>query len=186
MIDKRDHLIQTALTLFASEGITVPTAKIAKEAGVANGTLFNYFPSKQDLMDGIYLDIKKELLPLFLDVKEAKNLQETIFMQWQRYIHWAIENPLKHQVMALLKSSHCLSQEAMEKTQDSYRPLQLIFQNGVKKSEIVDIGFEYFCQILASQIDAAINFAAEKKLKGKALEKHLQTGFAILWKGVTP
>ena len=64
MNGKPDHILQTALELFAAEGLAVPTAKIAKKAGVANGTLFNHFPTKQDLIDALYLNNKKEVAQL--------------------------------------------------------------------------------------------------------------------------
>src|SRR5258707_5458751 len=100
MNDKQDHLLQTALELFAAEGLAVPTAKIAKVAEVANGTLFNYFPTKQDLIDALYLAIKNELAQLFLagGAGKAKNLKQTSFAVWNSYFRWAIANPVKHSV----------------------------------------------------------------------------------------
>jgi AcrR family transcriptional regulator len=32
-----------------SQGLSAPTASVAKEAGVANGSLFTYFETKTDL-----------------------------------------------------------------------------------------------------------------------------------------
>jgi AcrR family transcriptional regulator len=33
---------------------------IAQDAGVATGTLFHYFKTKEELIESLYLDIKKE------------------------------------------------------------------------------------------------------------------------------
>jgi len=45
--DKRTAIIEAALKLFTERGFHgTSTAQISKEAGVATGTLFNYFPTK--------------------------------------------------------------------------------------------------------------------------------------------
>ena len=51
-LDKRENFLNAALKLFVANGVqNTSTAAIAKEAGTASGTLFLYFPTKQDLLD---------------------------------------------------------------------------------------------------------------------------------------
>jgi AcrR family transcriptional regulator len=46
--DNREKILTTALTLFTERGFFgTPTSLISKEAGVATGTLFFYFPPKR-------------------------------------------------------------------------------------------------------------------------------------------
>lgn len=46
----RQAILQAALALFAEKGFYQTTTKaISRRAGIAEGTLFNYFPSKEDL-----------------------------------------------------------------------------------------------------------------------------------------
>ena len=48
--EKRNNFMSSALKLFVANGVQhTSTAEIAKEAGTAAGTLFLYFPTKQDL-----------------------------------------------------------------------------------------------------------------------------------------
>ncbi len=48
--DKRTTIMKAALKLFTERGFHgTSTAQISREAGVATGTLFNYFPTKEDL-----------------------------------------------------------------------------------------------------------------------------------------
>src|SRR6267142_2801271 len=186
MNGKQDHILQTALELFAAEGLAVPTAKIAKKAGVANGTLFNYFPTKQDLIDALYLNNKKEVAQLFLagGVGKAKSLRESSFVVWNSYVRWAINNPLKHMVMNLFKTAHVLSPKVLAQADDIFKPLHELVQNGIKKGEVRNLGLDYFYQIQAAQIGVSIDQASARNLKGKAMEAHILTGFDIYWKGV--
>ena len=57
--DKREAILKTALNLFTERGFhNTPTSLIAKEAGVATGTLFHYFKNKEILINELYLHIK--------------------------------------------------------------------------------------------------------------------------------
>src|SRR5580658_5859285 len=131
MNGKQDRIMHTALGLFAAEGLAVPTAQIAKKSGVANGTLFNYFPTKQDLIDALYLSLKKEVTQLYLAVgaDKAKNLKESSFAVWNSYVHWAIADPLKHKVMSLLRSSNVLSARVLAESEDVFKPFYELMQD---------------------------------------------------------
>ena len=63
---KRQALLEAALELFAEHGLTrASTAQIAKRAGVASGTLFFHFNSKEELIhalfDQVYLDAPAQI-----------------------------------------------------------------------------------------------------------------------------
>src|ERR1700676_4404378 len=132
MNGKKEQILESALRLFATEGLAVPTAKIAKEAGVANGTLFNYFSTKQDLIDALYLTLKKEVAQLLLagGADKAKSLKESSFIVWNSYLRWAITSPLKRKVMNLFKTAHVLSPKILAKADDIFKPLHKLVQNG--------------------------------------------------------
>jgi AcrR family transcriptional regulator len=55
---KRDELIQAAATVFARSGfLRTKMAHIAEEAGVGKGTLYEYFPSKDDLFLAVCINL---------------------------------------------------------------------------------------------------------------------------------
>jgi TetR/AcrR family fatty acid metabolism transcriptional regulator len=54
-IDKRAGILDAALRTFVKRGYPkTKVAEIASEAGVAEGTLYNYFPSKEDLLLALF------------------------------------------------------------------------------------------------------------------------------------
>ena len=61
-MDKRKQILDAALKLFVELGFHgTPTSMIAKEAGVANGTLFHYFATKDELVIALYVAIKNQM-----------------------------------------------------------------------------------------------------------------------------
>jgi AcrR family transcriptional regulator len=57
-IEQRARILDSARSLFAAEGFEqVTVSDIARSAGVARATVFNYFPSKHALVDAITEDV---------------------------------------------------------------------------------------------------------------------------------
>ena len=59
--DKRTAILEAATEAVATLGVSAPTAKIAKGAGVAEGTLFTYFANKDELLNRLYQELKMDL-----------------------------------------------------------------------------------------------------------------------------
>jgi AcrR family transcriptional regulator len=54
---RREQILRTALKLFAAQGFdATSTRQIAKEAGIAEGLIFHYFPTKASLLTAILTD----------------------------------------------------------------------------------------------------------------------------------
>lgn len=90
--DKKQALLEAATVAFAQSGIAASTSLIARNAGVAEGTLFRYFPTKDDLLNALYLHLKQDLCQAML-----ANLDRTITLPkehtrniWNSYVDWGI------------------------------------------------------------------------------------------------
>ena len=59
--------MSAAIRVIASQGLGAPTATIAKEAGVSNGSLFTYFETKADLLNHLYVELKAEMAAAAMD-----------------------------------------------------------------------------------------------------------------------
>lgn len=57
----RDRILAAANQVFAARGAAASTEEVAAEAGVAIGTVFRHFPTKQDLLAAILKDLLAEL-----------------------------------------------------------------------------------------------------------------------------
>lgn len=49
--EKRNAILLAATRVIVKQGLSAPTAGIAKKAGVPNGSLFTYFETKADLFN---------------------------------------------------------------------------------------------------------------------------------------
>ncbi|MFW5768347.1 MAG: TetR/AcrR family transcriptional regulator [Bacteroidota bacterium] len=66
MEEKRQRIMEEALDLFSREGYqSVSISRIAKQAGISKGNMYNYFDSKQDLLVQLVLDGINDLMQEF-------------------------------------------------------------------------------------------------------------------------
>src|SRR5260370_35990800 len=59
--EKRIAILEAATRIIVARGLSAPTAGIAKEAGVPNGSLVTYFETKTELFNQLYLELKVEM-----------------------------------------------------------------------------------------------------------------------------
>ena len=92
--DKRNAILEAATRLFAERGLAAaPTSTISNWAGVAEGTLFTYFRTKDDLINSLYREIKLELADAMMsDFPRKKNVRTRLRHVWDRYVKWGIAN----------------------------------------------------------------------------------------------
>ena len=61
--EKKQTILDASLKFFVENGFHgTSTAEIAKTAGVATGTLFHYFKTKEELINRLYLHTKESML----------------------------------------------------------------------------------------------------------------------------
>ncbi|WP_274652750.1 TetR/AcrR family transcriptional regulator [Paenibacillus humicola] len=78
----------------ASAGVAASTVRIARNAGVAEGTLFVYFPSKEDLLNQLFVYLKTDLMGFVAaDFPADAGIREQIHHLWSRFIDWGASNP---------------------------------------------------------------------------------------------
>src|ERR1700721_4538603 len=102
--NKRNAILDAATRLFAERGLTAaPTSEISKLAGIAEGTLFTYFQTKDDLINALYREIKLELAGAMMsDFPRKKKVGTNLRHVWDHSVNWGIANPNQRKVLAQL------------------------------------------------------------------------------------
>lgn len=95
VIDKRAAIIDAAVTLFAHKGFygtTVP--EIAEKAGVATGSIYLYFPTKEALVNAALVERKQGMFDAFTAAANGGGDLETRFRRvWRALVAYAIAHP---------------------------------------------------------------------------------------------
>ncbi|UDV17088.1 TetR/AcrR family transcriptional regulator [Enterobacter hormaechei] len=132
--DKKQALLEAATAAFAQSGIAASTALIARNAGVAEGTLFRYFATKDDLLNALYLHLKQDLCQTMLanldrTITEPKEHTRNI---WNSYVDWGIRNPLAHAAIRQIGVSEKLNAETEQAVKDMFPELHELCRRSIR------------------------------------------------------
>ncbi len=183
--EKREAILATALVLFCERGFHgTPTSLISREAGVATGTLFFYFPTKEVLIDTLYRQIKSEAgAALKTGVAHEPAIQQKLCRVWENAITWATENPDKFRFMEQFAHSPFISPPAHEDGMSHFLFLQELIRDGIQEGVIHDYDPGLLCSILASSLSVlAPRIMATPDPEQRALLT--RQGLAFLWNGL--
>src|SRR5260370_36193503 len=99
--DRRNAILSAGARVIASQGLAAPTAAIAKEAGVSNGSLFVYFDTKAALLNELYVALKTEMTAAATAGLDAGGEpREQVRHMWTQWLRWATSNPEKRRAAA--------------------------------------------------------------------------------------
>ncbi len=141
--DKRWRILDAALGVFAEYGVhgtAVPP--IARQAGVAVGTLYRYFASKEQLVNAVFRETKallgeRLLSGLDLSSGDVRRLFEQI---WERLVGFAREEPAAFRFLEMQDHAGYLDASSRQQENTLLGPLRELIhagqQNGVLNSGI--------------------------------------------------
>jgi len=141
MSDKARQIIEASVDLFAREGFwNTPTSRIASHAGVATGTLFNYFESKNRLIDAVYKQLKQEWKThLMAKFPEGGTLKERVEHLWFRHIDWGVHHPHRHSLLMQLKLSDLVSEETQRSQEAELAFAYDMIVQGIADGILIDV-----------------------------------------------
>ena len=185
--DKQAAIIEAALTVFAERGFwDTPTSLISKTAGVADGTLFNYFKTKDDLIIEVYLEIKREIADLLMDgMKNYTTTYDRMRHVWNGYVAWGVRNPIKFKVITQIGTSYHLSDEIKAQAMEAFAEIERTAKASIAKGEVRNYPVEYMAALMDSQTAMTVRFITAIGATEENLALYQQIGFDILWNGVT-
>jgi AcrR family transcriptional regulator len=182
--NKKQQLLNSALTLFVNRGIdATSTASIAKHAGVATGTLFHHFATKEALVLALYKKTKQEfslqIAPFQLDKNKLKQQAKLV---WDQAIDWGIVNADKQQFCRQVSQYPKLSSEVRaEVLAEEFGSLALLIQFGQQHKIIADYPLAMMVDHAHSQyMSSTLYLINHPKLVNDQV--HREAIFEMFWK----
>ena len=177
--EKAQAILEAASICFAERGMSASTAMIAKHAGLSEGTLFRYFPSKDELINELYLYLKKDLCAYLSDgFSPTASLEARARFLWFSYISWGIKNPAANITLSHLDIGDLINPELKKKV-GQYFPDMGVDEAFVQSPVFSGISRDFADSVFQSLADSTVKFAT--KDPGNA-EAYKEAGFAVFWK----
>ena len=183
-MDKKQLILGTALNLFAENGFHgTATSKIASEAGIANGTLFNYFKTKEELIVAIYHSILKEMDDFIIERMVSHSISKESFGSlFESTLTWSLENPIHHHYLQqFIYSPYFNLVDSTIESKESH-PLFVLIKNGIDLVLIKSMPVLFIHSLFTSQINGLYYYILSNDLSSEKQLLLIQETFEMFWK----
>jgi AcrR family transcriptional regulator len=183
--EKEKKILDAALKLFAERGFHgTSTAEIAKTAGVATGTLFHYFNTKEELINRLYLHIKESMLnEVSGDYNDKKTLKENLRALWLKFAYFGLDEGDKFQFILTFHCSPYITSLTKEQIETQTESMLGVYIKGIEKREIKEIPFEMAMDYFWGNVVSIVNYF--EKYPENLNEKNLDLAFELFWDGIS-
>lgn len=186
-MDKRDLIMNAALKLFVENGFHgTATGKIAQEAGVATGTLFQYFKTKDELVIALYLKFKEEMFLLISNHSDIKNdIKESIKSNILSSLYWALDNQTKFHFIQQFQTSPYIGKVEQEILNRQLEPHLALIQKGIQMGALKPMPTDLIYSLISNQVFGVYQYITSKPLSKSKKQEIIETTFEMLWDMVT-
>lgn len=183
---KRGKIIETALELFVNQGLQQTSmAQISKVSKVAVGTIYHHFEGKDELVQEIYIHIKKEfgVATLFSEEEKKLTYKERFGVKMKKSYAFFAKNNLyflfdeMHNHSPLISNE--LKEEATKYYQESYDLINEGIETGILSSKHIHMIAPWAHNAIATLIKIKLN--NEEELP----EDDLNDFIEMTWNGIT-
>lgn len=144
----RERLERCALTLFVEKGIHATTIKdIANSAGIAEGTLYRHFTSKEELAESLFLSAHEKIAK---QVRKESERFPTLKGKLKFMVHFFCEKYDEDPIVFnyLLLAQHHQMQILKQADYSAHAQLVSMVNEGIKKKELAKRDPEFYVAII--------------------------------------
>ncbi len=181
--DKRNSILSAATQVFAERGLAAPTAAITSAAGIAEGSLFTYFKTKDELINALYRELKLELADAMMSSFPRKqSVRHRMEHVWNGYIQWGVTNPEQQRVLKQIQVWGGLTEESKQAGSAPFTEIQRMAEDAVTQRIYKDVPQAFIGATLVALAEMTMDFMVREPEKA---EMYRVAGFEMLWAGIT-
>ncbi len=180
--EKRTAILEAATRIIVSQGLSAPTAGIAKAAGIANGSFFTYFETKSDLLNQLYLELKRETAEAALrDFPEDADLREQVHHVWRNWMHYGARNPDKPRALMQLNVSDEITPQSRAEVQKYWKGMVALIERIRENGPLRNATRSFGAAIMNALGDATMAAMIQDP---ENADQHCEIGFEAFWRAI--
>jgi AcrR family transcriptional regulator len=180
--NKRNAILLAAAKVFAQRGTGAATSTISAAAGVAEGTLFLYFKTKDDLLNALYREIKLELADAMMSgFPRKKSVHTRLQHIWDCYTKWGVANPDQCRALTQLQISDRLTQDSKDAGLAPFAEIETMAKDAISQHLLRDIPLEFISASMEAAAQTTMRFMTSDPSDA---DRYRTLGFDMFWKGI--
>ncbi len=160
------RLIRAALELFSSRGYhDTTTAQIAKKAGVAEGTIYRHFPSKQQLLNELYRAALRWATKAVDDSGDAPTPRARLALVAQGFVEGAVRDPAVVKLGLLERHDAVLDDESRKTAREFRMGIERVIAQGKAEGAVRAGAVDVWTGIWLAVVSRALEKVVVKEWK---------------------
>jgi AcrR family transcriptional regulator len=177
--EKRAAILIAAAEAVAESGIGAPTSRIAALAGVAEGTLFTYFETKDVLLNQLYVELKLEVgVAMVAGYRLGRDLPDRWRRIWDQYIQWGADNVSKRRALSQLEVSDRIGETARYVGAQAAQDVVAELFEGRNIGLLGEQSADFIAGLFVAMAETTLDFIARQPDRR---ERFKRAGFKALW-----
>lgn len=181
--DKREKILETTMVLIALEGVNGGAmSQISKKAGVSIGTIYHYFKNKEEIINTVYYDIKKNFKAIIDQSKSKKLAYKDEFEDvWLGFYHFFANHETEFKFIQQIDHCPIITSEIHAVCESFLNPVFEFYQKGIEEGILIDMELALIGSLTYDNIMTLVAL----KIKGFELnEKAIHQAMAYSWRGI--
>lgn len=140
-LDKRTLILECTLNLISEQGFHgTPISMIAQRAGIGAGTIYRYFANKEELINELFKDIKRDIIRAMLNNYREEGTYEERFMHlWKNMVYYFMEHPKEFQFIEQHRYAPYVSNLTREESFMILSPIMMFFIESKRAKAMKDL-----------------------------------------------
>ena len=177
-------IFKATLKTVLREGFSaLKMGSVAKEAGIATGTLYVYFESKEELINELYLELKRRNATQFLEGYDvAAPFMVNFEKIWKNYVNTMLRQPEASAFLEQYYRSPYLRQSVKDETDKLLAPIFELLEKGKLERLVKDIPTPLLVIQLSGTISEFVRWHESGQVA--ATETEINQVFKMAWDSI--
>ena len=180
----RRLILEAGIRVFIDKGVAETTVRdIIRSTGLASGTFYNYFKSKEDVLVAIFDDFAKEIgKNIRIDDTQPNNFEDFLRIKVTRFFKFVSSKP---EIYMIMSNNHNLVNNFSINTPQIILEIDYLkeeIKDGIKKGIFPNFDVDLFALVIRPITDAvAQEMIAQKKIN---INKYTEKCINFLIRGI--
>lgn len=167
LTEKREAILKATLELITENGFhATPMSLVATRAGVAAGTIYHHFESKEQIINEIYAQLKERMgAALMQNHQPESDYRERFFRFWTNLFEHYTQHPTEFLFLEQYANSPFITSITKEENQRHYQPVIDFLAEGVWAGTLRNMETELLVGLVYGSVSTCVKLHISGELK---------------------
>ncbi|WP_324670740.1 TetR/AcrR family transcriptional regulator [Hymenobacter sp. GOD-10R] len=148
-MDKETQILEAAMKLLIEHGTQgTPMSAIARAANTGMGTIYNYFATKEELINAIYLYVKRNQLHSVAEPATDEPIKRRFDRYYTSLLQYLVAHPEQFRFMDHYQNAPVLTPTTRQQGLETIAPVADLLAKGQQQGIVKEIGIDELLEFL--------------------------------------